>query len=77
MNSRVKELMCEYLNKIKEEGDLKYSDFKSYAEEDGYNLTDKQLSAVFTKQGQGISIELLEKIFESLDIDYRLIIYLE
>lgn len=74
MTSRIKEGFCKKLNEIRLEDKLTYKDFRSFAEEDGYKLTDSQLNAIFTKNGDGVGMGTIEKIYESLDIKIGLYI---
>jgi len=73
--SGIKEFMCDYLVRFKKDNDLTYKDFKDEMISQGYSLTDAQLSKIFTKNGDGVSIEIIEKLMQSLDVMYRIEIY--
>jgi transcriptional regulator with XRE-family HTH domain len=66
----IKSFLCEYLKMVKKRSGLTYKDFK-----DECKITDKQLSCIFTKRGEGVSIEVIEMLLEKLEIMYKIEIY--
>lgn len=77
MEESLKVFMCDYLSKFKKDNDFTYNDFKDQLKSDGHCLTDAQLSAIFTNEGNGVSIEVIERIYKSVGIMYVLNIYEE
>lgn len=77
MDNNLKSFMCEYLSKYKTDNKFTYQDFKGQLKEDGYPLTDAQLSAIFNNKGKGVSIDVVERIYKSIGIVYVLNIYEE
>jgi len=73
--SKVKAFICDVLKCKLDENNISSKDVIKYAKEDGYSLTRKQIAAILYHQGKGVSLELVEKIYESFDWHIKIIIY--
>lgn len=71
----IKAFLCDYLLKFKKDNNFTYQDFKDEMARQGYKMTDVQLNSIFNKKGEGVSIEVIERILKCLDVMYKLEIY--
>lgn len=63
----LKSFMCDYLRMVKDRSDITYSDIKHDCK-----VTDKQLSAIFNRQGNGVTIEVVERVYKALGIMFAI-----